>query len=213
MNMNSPLGRRQIGGVPAAPAAAAAPEICADYSRPATQLQRRAAAAKRPQYAGFPGFATCEAPAWPAKGAAQPKALRWPNRSPNQARNRSPDRNGAPTHRPTTADAHRRCAGAARARGRTAAPDFAAADAFVWHPQGRRLVAGAAGQPRRHVAAQGHRPRARHADGEHRALRQGPAGQQRAAVGRARHGQVVAGQGRRMPRSTPALAQGRHCSS
>ena len=33
------------------------------------------------------------------------------------------------------------------------------------------------------------------ADGEHRALRTRPARQQRAAVGRARHGQVVAGQG------------------
>ena len=45
------------------------------------------------------------------------------------------------------------------------------------------------------VAAQGHRPRARHAGRKHRAFRQRPARQQRAALGRARHGQVVAGEG------------------
>ena len=45
------------------------------------------------------------------------------------------------------------------------------------------------------VAAQGHRPDARHPDREHRALRQGPSRQQRAAVGRARHGQVLPRQG------------------
>ena len=53
----------------------------------------------------------------------------------------------------------------------------------------------------------GHRPRARRADGQHRALRQGPAGQQRAALGRARHGQVVAGEGVRTRRSTRQRAK------
>ena len=41
-------------------------------------------------------------------------------------------------------------------------PDFAAADAFVWHADADALGAGAARQPGRHRAAAGHRPGARH---------------------------------------------------
>jgi predicted AAA+ superfamily ATPase len=56
------------------------------------------------------------------------------------------------------------------APGAGATPDFGAADAFAWHPEGRRL-APVARESGRHVAAQGHRPAARHAGREHRALR------------------------------------------
>ena len=55
--------------------------------------------------------------------------------------------------------------------------------------------AGPSRQPRRSRPAQGHRPDARHPDRKHRTLRQRISRQQRAVVGRARHGQVVAGQG------------------
>ncbi len=98
---------------------------------------------------------------------------------------------------PIPADASERIAAALErlAPSAAVAPDFTAADAFVWYPDRRTAGAGAAGQSRRDVAAQGHRPHARRAGREHRALRQGPAGQQRAALGRARHGQVLAGQG------------------
>ena len=64
---------------------------------------------------------------------------------------------------------------------------------------GRPTAAGftpvAARQPRRARPAQGHRPHARHPARQHRALRARPARQQCAAVGRARHGQDLAGQG------------------
>ena len=50
-------------------------------------------------------------------------------------------------------------------------------------------------QPGRDVAAQRHRPGARSAGREHRTLCPRPAGEQCAALGRARHGQIVAGQG------------------
>ena len=54
----------------------------------------------------------------------------------------------------------------------------------------------------------GHRPGARHPAREHRALRRRAAGQQRAAVGRARHRQELAGQGgaRRGQRTQPERA-------
>ena len=82
-----------------------------------------------------------------------------------------------------------------------AAPPPAAADAFS---RRRRLrlasrrspCTGAACQPCRSRPAQGHRTDARHPDREYRAFCQRPARQQRAAVGRARHGKIVAGEGR-----------------
>ncbi len=77
----------------------------------------------------------------------------------------------------------------------TARVDFKAADAFVWQADGTPHT-GAAGQSRRDGPAQGHRPRPRHADREHRAIRERAAGQQCAALGRPRHGQIIPGQGR-----------------
>ncbi len=106
-----------------------------------------------------------------------------------------------PTAQAARPSAGNRCAGAHRRRARAAG---AAAGRVARFFRRRRLCLasrrqparpGQARQPRRDVAAQGHRARARRAGGEHRALRQGAAGQQRAVVGRARHGQVVAGQG------------------
>ena len=88
-----------------------------------------------------------------------------------------------------------------------AEPDFAAADAFVWHPQGSRL-APVARVNRVDMALLKGIDRVRDMlveNTERFAAR--PAGQQRAAVGRARHGQVVAGQGgarRRQRQRTPA---------
>ena len=76
----------------------------------------------------------------------------------------------------------------------TAPDSFGSADAFVWHPE-RTAGAGAARQPRRSRPAQGDRPDARHPDREYRALCRRPARQQRVAVGRARHGKIVAGEG------------------
>ena len=73
--------------------------------------------------------------------------------------------------------------------------DLGAADAFVWHadrewlepvPTVNRVPIGAVARDR---------PGARHPAGEHRALRGRAAGQQRAAVGRARHRQERPGQG------------------
>ena len=58
-----------------------------------------------------------------------------------------------------------------------------------------RARARCARQPRRHRAPARDRPGARPSGREHRALRARPSRQQCAAVGRARHGQVVAGQG------------------
>ena len=57
------------------------------------------------------------------------------------------------------------------------------------------LRAGRQGQSRRHALAQGYRPRPRHPGRQYRALRPGAACQQCPSLGRARHGQVVAGQG------------------
>ena len=90
--------------------------------------------------------------------------------------------------------------------------------------RGRRLRV-AAGRPPAHARSQGqpgrdgpaarNRPRARHVDGEYRALRQRPAGEQCPALGRARHGQVIAGQGLRTRQSTrrAAPSPARGCSS
>ena len=91
--------------------------------------------------------------------------------------------------------AHCRRAGAAGAAIGEAPPHFVRRRL---HLAGGRLAPrpGHPRQPRRDGPAQGHRPRARHADGKYRAFRARLAGQQRAALGRARHGQVVAGQGR-----------------
>ena len=68
-------------------------------------------------------------------------------------------------------------------------------EAFVWQasPEAFLPVAHVNRQPL--GAAQGHRPRRRAAARQHAPLRPRPARQQRAAVGRARHGQVVARQG------------------
>ncbi len=70
--------------------------------------------------------------------------------------------------------------------------------------RGRRLRV-ASGRPPPHARSQGqpgrdgpaarNRPRARRVDGQYRALRQRPAGEQCPALGRARHGQIIAGQG------------------
>ena len=60
-------------------------------------------------------------------------------------------------------------------------------------PQAR---SGCPHQPCRHVAPAGHRPRARSPGRKHRAFRQRPAGEQCAPMGRARHGEIVPGQGR-----------------
>ena len=75
----------------------------------------------------------------------------------------------------------------------------------------RRLPGGGARQPPAARPAQGHRPRRRAAAGEHAPLRPRPARQQRAAVGRARHGQVLARQGgacRGAPRAGLGQRQG-----
>ncbi len=70
-----------------------------------------------------------------------------------------------------------------------------AADAFVWHPDGR--LAPVPHVNRVDMALLKGIDRVRDiADREYRALRPWPAGQQRAVVGRARHGQVIAGEGR-----------------
>ena len=83
---------------------------------------------------------------------------------------------------------------AAGAAGRRAEPDFDAAEAFVWQADAGGFLpvrtSTAAARP-----AQGHRPRRPTAARQHAPLRPGPARQQRAALGRARHGQVVARQG------------------
>ena len=90
--------------------------------------------------------------------------------------------------------AHRRCArtAGAAARGRARPYRCRCLRLASGRPTSR---AGQTRQPRRDVAAQGHRPRARRAGGKYRTFRQGPARQQRAVVGRARHGQIVAGEG------------------
>ena len=70
-------------------------------------------------------------------------------------------------------------------------------------------------QPCRDVAPQGHRSRARSSAREHRAICARPARQQRPAVGRAGHGQILAGQGRsrrRRRRASGRRAQARRNS-
>ena len=78
--------------------------------------------------------------------------------------------------------------------------DLSAAEAFVWEARGERLrpVPRVAGVPYdllvgiERVALTLHR--------QHAAVRRGPAGQQRAALGHARHGQELARQGDPRPR-------------
>ncbi len=90
-------------------------------------------------------------------------------------------------------------------------PDFSAAEAFVWHPEGPNARPRAPHQPGRDVATQGHRSGARSPGRKYRTVRARPASEQCAAVGRARHGKVVAGQGR--PRRSRCRASQRRASA
>ena len=60
------------------------------------------------------------------------------------------------------------------------------------------------GQPHSLGPAQGHRPQYRHSEREYGTLHRRPAGQQRPALGCARHGQVEPGQGPARRRQRPA---------
>ena len=74
--------------------------------------------------------------------------------------------------------------------------DLDAADAFIWHADPGWLEPVARGQPHRDRPVARHRPGARHFARKHPSLCRRPRRQQRAAVGRARHRQELAGQGR-----------------
>ena len=118
------------------------------------------------------------------------------------AKAESPVRNGRdqPAGSPPNADATRR-GSPTRSSGSRRRPhartDFAAADAFVWQPEGAPARRRSPRVNRVEMSLLKGIDRVRDTAGrEHRALRQRPARQQCAAVGRARHGQVVAGQGR-----------------
>ena len=142
----------------------------------------------------------------PAKGSAATPVQTWPNLL-TRFRRKAATQNGrrrakVASRARRTAIGERRMARADRRRPGTARPAPAGRARFCRRrglrlaPGGPQLGAGAPRQPCRHVASQGHRSGARSLGREHRALRPRPAGQQCAAVGRARHGQVVARQGR-----------------
>ena len=80
----------------------------------------------------------------PAKSSAiSGSTLPWPNRSPNRSqRSKSKASKSKPPGPRDGADVLARIADALErlAPQRTSAPDFAGADAFVWHPDGRRLA-------------------------------------------------------------------------
>ena len=96
---------------------------------------------------------------------------------------------------PTNPEPHRRCAGAAGPAAAGARSTSRTADAFVWHPATAAARAGARGVACRIALLQGRGAAEDDPAGEHAALRARPAGQQRHAVGRARHGQILAGEG------------------
>jgi sec-independent protein translocase protein TatC len=75
-------------------------------------------------------------------------------------------------------------------------PDLDAADAFVWHVDARPARPRPPRRARRDRAPRRHRPGARHAARQHAPVRPRLSGEQRAALGRARHGQVLPRQGR-----------------
>ena len=138
--------------------------------------------------------------AWLRHRLAVRKALhgkRVPHQTPKDAW-RAMDRTRRPASTIDLADtlrAHRRRAGAACRPRAPAAPDFAAADAFVWHPDGTRLVPVPQVNRVDMALLRGiDRVRDILIDNTERFAAR-PARQQRAAVGRARHGQIVAGQG------------------
>ncbi len=113
--------------------------------------------------------------------------------------------------RKRAAQAHRRGAGAPGA-GATSACRSQARRCFRVARGNSGARAGRESQPHRYRPAQGHRPDARHPDGEYPSLRQRVSRQQRAAVGRARHGQVIAGQGR-APRRQRQGGQAEACGN
>ena len=172
----------------------------ADYSGRGPNCNVAALRPRRPQFARSWASLACEHGAAPLREQPASDKAAQCRTSTDQASKRRPGRRQAGRRcLERIADALERLAPPA-----AAAPDFAAAEAFVWHPDGRTADAGAR-------ASTGSRCRCSRAstgcatllleNTERFATR--PAGQQRAAVGRARHGQVVAGQGRRTPRSTP----------
>ena len=72
--------------------------------------------------------------------AKSPRALREKPAKKAARRGAHPAERAGQTADAATPDPDRRCAGAAGAA-TPAAPDFSAADAFVWHPEGRKLAA------------------------------------------------------------------------
>ena len=129
------------------------------------------------------------------------------SKKPPKTRPRAaPKSRAAATKRPAVASEHDTTERIARALETIAAQLSASAPAsergpFVFQRRRLRLAsrwpagAGAARQPRRSRPAQGHRPDARHPDREYRAFCRWASRQQCAVVGRARHGQILAGQG------------------
>ncbi len=133
----------------------------------------------------------------PSKTATRP-ASPAPEQKPVKIASKPPIELPARRHR------HLRIANAARGDRRASVGERARRRpaAVVYQCRRLRLASGRppdrgpSRQPGRADPAEGHRPDARHPDREYRALRRRPARQQRAVVGRARHGQVVAGEGR-----------------
>ena len=187
----------------------------ADYSGRRSQLQRRCGTPLPAADSGRPG---CSAWLRNASNAAKtPRALAA--RRHTELKRDGSDKGAKSASQVPTGGrrSHARSKRIAAALERLAPPpprlpDFATRRRLRLAP-GRRGWRRCRASTASNVAAQGHRPHARHPGGKHRALRPRPARQQCAAVGRARHGQIVAGQGRACRRSNRSLGAEPGCSS
>ncbi len=185
----------------------------ARYSKTWRREKRRLAPRRPPLRDRSCARRKCAATMRTGRRRARDQRLRTSNGSPPDRPSPGASRSIVPNGRPIrcTGSPHvrfpsglrRRC-GAARADrrrarpagpARPASPRFRRRRRFRVACRPRRSASRRKSQSRRHRAAARRRPGARHASRKHRTLRPRAAGQQRAAVGRARHGQIVARQG------------------